>query len=238
VDIVRRLLARDEHASILNHWRRRPTPSESCEGWTLRAPDRGRSRAAGQPMSSSLSTHAWCSMSLGARRPDQGFCCRMKRSDRAFRVESGGQQAGGAGYWRAYRLARRQPGAVERDGSILSLRAPPGSRGHVCRRGRECRSVQRLPGPESATPALVRFYAFEANRTLPAGSGKALAPARSPCTTWRFRIASEMLTFVDGTTSLTFGVADGRGFAASRTGCSSRRAGVSTPWASRATRWF
>jgi FkbM family methyltransferase len=116
-----------------------------------------------------------------------------------------------AGYWRAYRAARSSPVLWNETGCLLSLAL-------VLEPGDTFVDIGANVGLFSSTLArfrqlqpAVRFYAFEANpntvgrlrQSVPAGEVDVFALAVSD--------QNRMLTFVSGSTSLTFGVAESGG---------------------------
>jgi FkbM family methyltransferase len=116
-----------------------------------------------------------------------------------------------AGYWRAYRAARSSPVLWNETGSLLSLAL-------ILEPGDTFVDVGANVGLFSSTLARFRqiqpsgrFYAFEANpntagrlrRSVPAGAVDVFDLAVSD--------RNGMLTFVNGSTSLTFGVAESGG---------------------------
>jgi FkbM family methyltransferase len=112
-----------------------------------------------------------------------------------------------AGYWRAYRLARSSPVLWDEGGSILSLAL-------LLEPGDTFVDVGANVGLFSASLARfrrlhpsVRFYACEANPDTAARLRKSVAADDVAVFDVAMSDRSGTLTFVDGTTSLTFGVA-------------------------------
>jgi FkbM family methyltransferase len=116
-----------------------------------------------------------------------------------------------AGYWRAYRLARSSPVLWNEAGSILSLAL-------LLQPGDTFVDIGANVGLFSASLARfrrlhpsVRFYAFEANPDTARRLRKSVADGGVEVFDLALSDRSELLTFVDGTTSLTFGVSGAGG---------------------------